>query len=248
MTGTYIYEASPGNNFFDPAYLETLGTGQEIGVPTGYGNEGGFQDIPIDPAGSGIEFGFNSEFTDGLPITVSLDITQVPSGYSVTWTTDLCGLTSLYLPATITLTSGAFEACTAISKDTTTLDNIPAAIADKVTGSLQDDQIFLNTPFLDGSVQTSYTATWLVGCRRKVSLDTVNRLHACLTRTPRTSRRQVHSFPSAVSVHAVQARAVHDSRCDSWLVLHWLHGLFDLFAHCLMFCCLLFTLRGVHTA
>jgi hypothetical protein len=58
VTGTYIFNSEPGN-FFDPDYLATLGTGLnqgvQYGVPTGYGNTGGFENVPV---GDNIEFGW----------------------------------------------------------------------------------------------------------------------------------------------------------------------------------------------
>lgn len=115
-----------------------------------------------------IEFGWFYQGANSLRF--SLDIPKTPSGYLMFWTMILDNVSPVLLrqPATITLTSGAFEACTAISKEK---DNFPGDSSEDVIGSLQDDHIVLNTPaLLNSDARSIYTATWLIDCPHRVSL------------------------------------------------------------------------------
>jgi hypothetical protein len=90
----------------------------------------------------------------------------VPEGYSITWTTDVGGVPpSSNDAATITLTSTAFEACTAISKVS---DTTPGATGGLLSGS----GVTLGTPDL-GRSKRPYTVTWLLKCPPNVSIKAV---------------------------------------------------------------------------
>jgi hypothetical protein len=147
VDGTYFFTGDPTINYFDPAQLPNL-----FSVPSGCGNTISSNGVQVK---DWIEFGLQA--ANAIVSVISVDITQVSSGYRVDWKEDLGSAGARGGFATVTLTSTSFQGCT--------INRASSDFPDPISQSLSGNAISLTTGDpKDENGQKIFKASWRVEC------------------------------------------------------------------------------------
>lgn len=164
-----------------------------------------------------VEFGWQYAAPSSTPWVTSVNITDVPTGFTITWTDDFGGFSGRG-SATVTLASDAFQACTNITRKS---NNFLSTFSESLSGN--------TVTLFSGSFTGAgilYEATWSLDCATDQASQSlfdstqamfgasccVSTYTCCVSRAA-VGNGKVHGPTHSISWHGMQHKVRKINRC-----------------------------------